>query len=491
MSSNGVIATERNLVFGFMNSSKKYLTHEKFGLKINALGKFLKSKQKWTVEQPAGNDAVFLRSHLNRYMSADEKGNVSCEAEAKGDNEKFVLEIDNDGLWALKSYCHGYYFGGTDDTLSCFSKTKGANELWTVHVAIHPQVHIRNVKAKRYAKMEENELRVIGDLPWGEESLVTLAFRDGKYMFLSFDDKYLHRNGSMVDEPSDDTKFVMELHSGKVSFKDCEGCYLSCIGQKATMKSKNKSAGKDELFVLEDSYPQGVIIASSGKYVSLKQGQDLSANQDSIGAEETFQLEFDEFTGKWAFRISADKYWTLASTSGIQATSTNKNSPEALFQVEYHGKHIALKAKNGKYVTCKPSGHLYASADVATDKEMFLFRLINRPLLVLRGVDGFVGVKSSSKSNKLECNCSKYTLMHLLYNDGRYKLKTSGDKSWAVDSHGDVSIDGANSGDFILEFHRENKLCIRAPNDKYIKGEQSGIFRANGSEVNESTMWEY
>ncbi|XP_070580844.1 fascin-like [Ptychodera flava] len=481
--------TDKYMVFGLISSGKKYLTQENFGLKINALGKYLKTKQKWTVEQPAGEDASYIRSHLGRYLSADAKGNVNCEAETRGANEKFSLEVQKDGRWAIRSVTHGNYFGGSDDLLHCNNKTIGGTELWTVHVGVHPQVHIRSVINKRYAKLNDGELRVREDLPWGEEALITLGFQDGKYTIRTCDDKYLTRLGNLVEEVNEDAQFTLELISGKVAFKDCTGCYLSPIGPTASLKSKNKSPGKDELFVLEDSYPQGVFLAHNGKHVSLKQGQDLSANQpaDTIEDNETFQLEYDDDSSKWALRASADKYWTLVPSSGIQATSIKKTAPEALFTVDYDGKDITIKANNGKYVTAKPSGHLFAISEAVTEKEKFKFRLINRPLLVLRGEHGIVGAKSKTK---VECNCVNIKLLHLVYQDGAYKFKGADGKFWDVDNEGNVNM-SEEGGEFILEFRQQSKLCIRAPNGKLLKGEQSGLFKANGEDVAPDTLFEF
>ncbi|XP_077979827.1 fascin-like [Glandiceps talaboti] len=485
--SNGI---GKGLVFGLINHSKRYLTQENFGFKINVQGKSMKSKQKWYVEQPDSDDVVYIRSHLDRYLSADEKGNVACEAEERGTDEKFMIEAGNDGRWAIKSHTHGYYLSGTDDDIRCFSKTKGNPELWTVHVGIHPQVHLRYVKGMRYAKLSGEELRVTEDLPWGQDALITLGFHEGKYTFQTRDDKYLHREGKMVEDLSEDTRFVLELHSGKVAFRDCEGCYLSPVGPNKTLKGRTKSTGKEEVFILEDSYPQGAFVAHNGKFVSSKQGQDLSANQDTIEDEETFQLEFNAKSGQWALRASIDKYWTLAHTAGIQVT-TKKDVPESLFTLEYEGKFVTIKASNGKYVTAKPSGHLFAISDSVTDKEKFKFQLINRPLLVLRGEHGFVGVKPAATTNKLECNCNKYGLIHVIYEDGAYKFKGKEDKFWSVDNQGNLSMGGPDACEFTLEFHEQSKVSLRAPNGCLLKGEQSGIFRANGDCVEAGTLWEY
>ena len=69
---------------------------------------------------------------------------------------------------------------------------------------------------------------------------------------------------------------------------------------------------------------------------------------------------------------------------------------------------ISFRANNGKFVGTKKSGHLYANCDdYGDEKSKYYFYLINRPVLVLKCDQGFVGYKSST-SNRLECNKAAY-----------------------------------------------------------------------------------
>lgn len=105
-----------------------------------------------------------------------------------------------------------------------------------------------------------------------------------------------------------------------------------------------------------------------------------------------------------------DRYWTLEAGGGIQA-SDHKRSSNALFDLVWQPSDgtVALRANNGKFLATKRSGHLYANADSPGDSEAskFYFYLMNRPVLVLRCEQGFVGLKSNA-SPKLECNKASY-----------------------------------------------------------------------------------
>ena len=68
---------------------------------------------------------------------------------------------------------------------------------------------------------------------------------------------------------------------------------------------------------------------------------------------------------------------------------------------------VTLKANNDKFIGTKKSGHLFANRDAMDENTKYYFYLINRPVLVLKCDQGFVGYKSSS-STRLECNKATY-----------------------------------------------------------------------------------
>ena len=266
---------------GLINHAQKYLTAESFGCKINVSGVALKKKQTFVLVQDPEDEVVYIRSHLGRYMSADKYGNVTCEAEEAGQMEKFVVEYDVKSVtrrWAFRSLVHSTYLGGTDDKLTCSGQTVTEQELWTVQLSVHPQVHLRNVNRKRYAHVCEDQLQVTQTIPWADKSLLFLDFvADGRYALRTFDNRYLQTSGELSAELGDEAKFTLEIRSGQtagLAFRDCHGRYLTGVGATAVMKGRNKTVGKDELFTLEDTHPQIVLTAWNGKKVSIKQGEE-------------------------------------------------------------------------------------------------------------------------------------------------------------------------------------------------------------------------
>lgn len=131
-----------------------------------------------------------------------------------------------------------------------------------------------------------------------------------------------------------------------------------------------------------------------------------------------------------------------------------------MFEIEWLGHRIAMKASNGKYVCTKKNGQLHAVSDSVGeyktdtmvtldgflnilfichnckhnftrsflsprcplgDDELFVLKLINRPILILRGENGFVCHHKTS--NTLDNNRSVYDIFWLLFNDGAYNIK--------------------------------------------------------------------
>jgi len=50
-------------------------------------------------------------------------------------------------------------------------------------------------------------------IPWGDEGIVELEFRDGRYCIKACDGRYLDRDGALVPRPNVDTMFTVEMRS--------------------------------------------------------------------------------------------------------------------------------------------------------------------------------------------------------------------------------------------------------------------------------------
>ncbi|XP_054719506.1 protein singed-like [Uloborus diversus] len=480
---------------GLLNTRYKYLTAETFGCKVNANGVALKKKQLWCLEPFLGGDAdeeaVCLKSHLGKYLAVDQFGNVTCDSEERDTGAKFKVVVHEDGRWALKNVARGYFLGASDDKLLCSAKAPGDSELWTVHLAARPQVNLRSIGRRRYARLstEQDEIQVDANTPWGEDALFTLEFRDGRYAVHACNGKFLRSDGKLSD--ACDCLFGLEFHGGHLALRDPQGRYVSPIGSKAVLRTRSQTVTKDELFALEDSVPQSAFAGFNGKYVSVKQGVDVTANQDEISDHETFQLEFNEKTKSWHIRTMQDKYWSLDSSGGIQANAS-KGPSSAHFVLEWMPEgSVLFKANNGKYVAAKKSGHLYANSDKVEDMEKFYFYLINRQTLVLKCEQGFVGYKSAA-SPKLECNKATYESIFIERGEkGICYFKGNNGKYWHANSDGTISVDSDVSQGFYIELREPSKLCIKTTDGNYIVAEKNGLFKVGGSASESATTWEY
>nr|XP_057918551.1 fascin-2b isoform X2 [Doryrhamphus excisus] len=491
MPSNGTLSPLK-LQFGMINHEGRYLTAETFGFKVNASAPSMKKKQMWTLEQdPQDTQVVYLRSHLRRYLASDKDGKVTCDADGRNSDCRFLIVAQSDGRWALQSERHLRFFGGSRDYLSCFAQVITDAELWVVHLALHPQANLLSVARKRYAhlSMEDGEIAVDVNIPWGVAALLTLVYLNGKYCLKTCDSRFLSNDGKLVKDISRSTAYILELMCGKLAFKDCEGKYLSPMGPTGTLRSGRCSKpGKDELFDLEESHPQVVLMAANGKYVSMRQGVSLSANQEDETDMEIFQMEIDKESSKCTFRTSQGNYWSLVAHGGIQTTATEV-SANTMFAMEWIGHKVAIKANNGKYICTKKNGHLLAVSDSIGEDEQLSVKLINRPMLILRGENGFIC--HHKNSNTLDASRSVYDIFSLQFSNGAYHIKGVTGRFWYVNSAGLVCSDGEVPEDFSLELLERGRLAIRGKNGQYLRGDQGGTLKADGLNLSSSALWEY
>ena len=265
--------------FGLFNeASKRYLTLETFGFKLNVDGTALKKKQMWTLEQEEGSNICYFRSHLNRYLSADRRGNMKCEDEERVEEAKFTVETQPSGKWAIKSV-YGAYFGGTGDQLKCVAKP-GASELWCIQLAMHPHINLMSSRRTRFAHLntKTDTLEATEIIPWGADATITLEFdeKEGKYAIAASNKKYLTNDGSLVEDASKKSLFTIEFHEGEVAFRTEKGTYLAPVGTGKIHAGKNTTVGKDELFDVQDSPPQVSFIGPKpGRRLSIHQGTKL------------------------------------------------------------------------------------------------------------------------------------------------------------------------------------------------------------------------
>ena len=477
---------------GLINSANKYLTAEAFQFKVTANGNTLRKKQIWTLER-VEEGVVALRSHLSRYLTSDKDGKLDAAADLVGPDQKFQLITQADGRVAIQSVTHKRYIGGTGDMLTGYDQTIEEKNLFVIHLAMHPQINLRNVNRKRYCHLDENEIRCNELIPWGYDAMLTLEFHGGKYALRTPDLKYLSRNGSLVDKVNEDCKYILVFRENAVAFKDVKGKYLTAVGASATIQARKDTISRDELFVLEDSHPQARLIASNGKYVSIRDSTEVRANQSTCTDKEIFQMEAVDRTDrtgnvKWAFHSQNMKYWNSAGT--IISDKDNFSEASSQFEIEWMGPMIALKASNGKYISVKANGQMAANSAELADNCKFVLEIINRPILALRGEFGFVGVKGAS--SVLECNRSQYDIFLVESDAGTYKLKSTNGKYWKLEADGTLTTTGTQPTDFFFELKVHTHMCIIAPNGQYIKGAQNGGFTASGGNtVNNSTLWEF
>lgn len=149
-------------------------------------------------------------------------------------------------------------------------------------------------------------------------------------------------------------------------------------------------------------------------------------------------------------------FYTLSKTPNFKKVWNlfYHRSANTMFSVEWLGHKVALKASNGKYICTKKNGQLVAVSDsigrgqsfilqplslvikrwllplflwsllcwlLPGDDEQFTLKLINRPMLILRGENGFIC--HHRNSNTLDASRSVYDIFTVQFSNGAYHIK--------------------------------------------------------------------
>lgn len=484
-----------NWTAGLINSANKYLVSEKFQFRVTANSSSLRKKETWLLEQ-VSETHIAIKSCFGRYLGSDKDGKISCDSEEVADDNKFQLDTQEDGRVAIRTF-YDRFFTASGDKVSGFSNELDQSYLWTVQLSLMPQLNLRNVNRKAYCHLVGEEIRVNEVVPWGHDATLSIDFNEGgKYSIRASDGRYLSRTGVLQEVIDDSCLFVLVFRGNRVSFRDNQGKYLSGVGATATLQSRKDKITRDELFTFEDTNPQIVLIANTGKYISGRQGVELRANQPDIQDKEIFQMEAIDRTDmsgnvKWALSSKERKYWTAKNPASLECTASDFSSDDAQFTIEWQGPMVALKASNGKYVNAKPGGQLTAATyDTCEDASTkFVLEMVNHPYMTLRCEHGFVG--NSGQRPLVECNRTKYDVLNISCNAGTYRIKASNGKYWRPDGSS-IFYDGEKVVDWFIEFRAHSRICLMAPNGQYVQGKGNGDFGCSGGDtVQPDVLWEF
>jgi hypothetical protein len=186
------------------------------------------------------------------------------------------------------------------------------------------------------------------------------------------------------------------------------------------------------------------------------------------------------------FRTHKDSFWTVGDDGTINGNAKERGAKE-WFNVEWQGAVIAIRASNGQYISTKPNGGLIANSSSNSDpKSTFIWEIINRPRLVLRGEHGFLG---TLPSGVVECNKSNPEIYNLHVSAGIAHISGSNGKYWQINGD-NITCSGDKPTDLFLEMVEHSKMLIRY-GDKYLEGSQNGGLKFTGSKAGDSTLWEY
>jgi len=510
--------------FGLRNvNTDKYMNFEVFrGCDVEAA----KMKKKQIILlKPCADGSVNLLNWQGKFCRVDADGDFRPDGDDSTDDEnKFVIEAQKDGTWAIKSQKYGWYVRGVvgkqPATLSSFEKELSPDALWKVHLAMHPQITLKNIKRRRYVSESNDTMTTRADNPFGPECTLNLIFDGGSGAYglqSAATTKFLSTSGQMLAAMDETCKYYIEYAGDHIHFKSIStGRYITSLGADGLCKATKGGVGSaqaDETFLMEDSYPQ-VCFKSvpSGKYLSMKGGVEVAANAvnpmthgsssstSAVTTNETYQME-SRTDGTWVFKTCQDKYLAQVdlSFSADGGDALGEAPANARFHVEFLDRNrVAIKAANGKYMKAKMNRQIHADGVDSSDEAcQFVMTLTNRPTIALRGIHGFL---KAAPSNQLQlfCNSSEPAFFGLSQGENGYVLE-----GWTTSEEANHGSTGARSADatvsmgagveeYHVELFQESRLAIKnLSNGKYLQTANNGWPSFSGTAVTKDTLWEY
>ncbi|RWS25086.1 singed-like protein [Leptotrombidium deliense] len=521
-----------------------------------------------SIEETTELEYVAIKSHLNCYLAVDSFGNVTCDSQERSDGARFTITIcsmsngqnEESIYWAFRNVQRNYYLGTTaDGMIICNAKMpQTRSELWHIHLIPArgaTMFALKSVGRKRYARAllasaaqqtiagtnnedsKSEQIQIDATTPWGSETLFSFKYYEGgRYALLTASCKYLNCDGSCVDwtpilqngatngsvkkpvsapnTPPAACLFTIDYHGGFVAFRDCDGRYLAGAGRSAILRARSTTVSRDELFEFEIAPIQIALRATfNNKWVSLKQGVDLSANQNEITSEhETFQLKFDNESNSWHISSKEGNYWALGGASTIQASNKDEKT-RGHFKLKWNddGTCSILASSDGKasedsmkWICNRKSGQLFTGSQ---DPVRFFVMLQNRTSFNLRAStgSGFIGVKLPGSSGKLESGKTTPDSIIVEYAHSEnsdesafnccYFKMPANNKYWSVIDGNIVACDAASptcAQQWILELRNGCCIAIRMfDSGSYLTLTNQGAIIVSNCQPKDATLWEF
>jgi hypothetical protein len=415
-------------------------------------------------------------------------------------------------------------------------------ELWHVHLIPArgaTMFALKSIGRKRYARAlpsssgqtngaanggESEQIQVDATNAWGSETLFQFKYYDGgKYALLTSSSKYLTCDGSCIDWkisdknsslPPTECLFTIEYHGGNIAFRDNSGRYLAVAGRASLLRTRSTSVAKDELFEFEVAPIQMALRATfNNKWVSIKQGVDLSANQNEATQHETFQFEFDNESNCWFVSTYEGNYWSLGGASTIQASNKDIKS-RAYFKIKWNNEDGSCsllvsdsptEETNMKWICARKSGQLYTGQ---SDAVKFYVKFLNRTSINLRGssASGFVGLKVPG-AGKLESNKTTPDSIRIEYANSDnmddidstfnccYLKMVANNKYLSIIDGNSVACDASSPAcaqQFQLELRNGTCIAIRTfESHSYLNLTNNGAIIVSNCSPENATLWEF
>ena len=412
---------------------------------------------------------------------------------------------------------------------------------------------LKSLGRKRYGRASmsicgdgKEQIQVDATSPWGSETLFHFKyFEGGRYSLLTSSCKYLTCEGMCIDwapshnsngtngtsgglivngkpltavVPPSECLFTIEYHGGNIAFRDMSGKYLAASGRASTLRTRSNTVSRDELFEFEKAPIQVSLRATfNNRFVSTKQGMDVSANQNEItSSHEVFELQYHDYSDTWTIRTKDHHYWSPGAASAIQTNSGDVSSAAHLKLVwnpEDGSCSLLVSNKDGrddestaKWVAARKSGQLcYSGQDAAS----FYMLFQNRTSLNLRASNGsgFVGLKLPG-SGKLDATKSIPDSILLEYGNSDqdvdndeatfnccYFKMPAINKYWSIIDNNQLACDSLSTTcaqQFQLELRTGSTIAIRLfQHSSYLNLTKQSTLTVIACQPSEATLWEF